>query len=420
MNQLRTIILAAGKGTRLRSEIPKVLHCICDKAIIDYSVDLFSGLGSRTYVVLGHGHEKVVAHLGKQFFYVFQKNLLGTADAVRSAKKYFQEYRGNILVACADMPFLKKKTILQLISVHQKTKAACTILSAVVENPAGYGRVIRDKNNSPIAICEEKDLSIEKKDIKEINTGVYIFNSQALFSGLESIKLNPKKREFYLTDIIKILVSRRKKVETFKIKDFKQALGINSRLDLARAEAMMRKDIVSQMMKNGVSFIDPSTAYISRDVKIGMDTTIFPCVSIEKNVVIGKKCLIGPFCHLRSGTRIRDGVQVGNFTEVSRTHINSGTVMKHFSFLGDARIGKKVNIGAGTVTANYDGKNKSITKIKDEAFVGSDTVIIAPATIGKKARTGAGCVITRGKKVPSLSTIMGVPGKIKRERKKYD
>lgn len=416
MNQIRTIILAAGRGKRMQSDTPKVLHCICGKPLIEYSVDIFNQFGSKTYIVLGYGAEKIISYLGAKFSYIVQKKLLGTADAVKAAKKHFQKYSGDILITCGDMPFLKRQTIAQLIRVHQKSRSACTILSAIVENPKGYGRVIRDADNRPISICEESDARFDQKSINEINTGIYVFNAKDLFSALGKVSLNARKQEYYLTDVIGVFSRNKKKIQTFTIVNSQESLGINNREDLAKAEAMMRKEIVQQKMKQGVTFIDTKTAYIDTDVKIGRDTTIFPCVVIEKNVVIGKKCTVGPFARLRSGTRIKNGVQVGNFTEISRTHVDSGCVMKHFGFLGDAKIGKRVNIGAGTVTANYDGKNKSITKICDDAFIGSDTVIVAPALIGKKAKTGAGCVIPQGKKVPCSSVIMGVPGRIK-ERK---
>ncbi|MDP8266331.1 MAG: NTP transferase domain-containing protein [Candidatus Aceula meridiana] len=418
MAELKAIILAAGKGTRMKSDVPKVLHEVCGKSLIDYVLDAVIAIKAKAFVVLGHKADKVAEHLGSKAVCVYQKRLLGTADAIKSAQKFFYKYAGDVLIVCGDTPLLAKETLQKIVRKHRKTKAACTVLTAKINNPLGYGRIVRSALGSPIAIREEKDASVSEKKICEINVGVYVFKSKELFSFVNKIKVNPVKREYYLTDIVELLAKVGKKVEAVTTENAFEGLGINSREQLAQAGAILRENILKKLMRQGVTIVDPKTAYIDSKVKIGRDTTIQPCVVIEKDVVIGKGCTIGPFCHIRPGTRLKDGVQIGNFAEVSRTHIGQKSLMKHFGFLGDARVGKKVNIGAGTVTANYDGKNKNITHIGDEAFVGSDTILIAPATIGKKAKTGAGCVVTRGKRVPSGKLIVGVPGKIKTKGKK--
>jgi bifunctional UDP-N-acetylglucosamine pyrophosphorylase/glucosamine-1-phosphate N-acetyltransferase len=268
-----------------------------------------------------------------------------------------------------------------------------------------------------VAIREEKDANAEEKLVNEINTGVYCFQAKELLAGLAKIKVNQKKKEYYLTDIIAILKGQGKVIAAATLDDAREGLGINTRKDLAAADAIMRQRILEKFMTNGVSIVDPATTYIDNGVKIGRDTVIRPCSVIEKDVVIGKRCAVGPFCHVRPKTRIKDDAQVGNFAEISRSTLGSKSLMKHFSFVGDATIGRNVNIGAGVVTANYDGKNKNKTFVADGAFIGSDSILVAPVTIGAKAITGAGCVVTKGKRILRGQVIVGVPGKIIQRRK---
>ena len=419
MKDIRAIVLAAGKGTRMNSETPKVLHPVCGKPILQYVLDVTRSIGSlKTCVVLGHKSELVKDYLGPQVSTVIQHKLLGTADAVRCAEKALRNYHGQVLILCGDTPLLKKETVQALIVKHKRAGADCTFLTAVVDNPSGYGRIIRGDGRKAMAIREEKDASDYEKNIIEINVGVYCFKSDVLFQNLKEIKVNAKKKEFYLTDIIEILSGKGRRVETVETDDYREGLGINSREDLAVAERILRQRILRDFMLQGVTIIDPQTTYIDRDVKIGQDTVIRPFTVIENNVRIGKNCVIGPFARLRPGTRISDEVQIGNFAEVSRSKIGTRSLMKHFSFLGDADVGAQVNIGAGVVTANYDGKNKNKTTILDNAFVGSDSILVAPVKIGKKAVTGAGCVVTKGTKVPDRGVVVGVPGKILDKKKK--
>ena len=413
MKDLRTIVLAAGKGTRMKSETPKVLHKVSGCAIISYVLDIVKSIGSlKTYVVVGHGSQQVKNFLPKDIETVLQKKLLGTADAVRSVESKLRNFRGDVLILCGDTPLLKKQTIQSLVRKHRISKAVCTFLTASVNNPDGYGRIIRSNDNRVEAIREHKDASKEELNISEVNVGVYCIDSKKLFQALKTVKLNPKKKEFYLTDTIEFLVQKSYKIETVTTEDFFEGLGVNDREDLAMAEDVIRHRILTNLMISGVTIVDPETTFIEADVKIGTDTIIRPFTLIEKDVVIGKHCLIGPFARIRSKSRIADRVEVGNFTEVNRTRIGSGTLMKHFSYLGDAILGKDVNIGAGTVTANFDGKNKNDTYIADGAFIGSDSVLIAPVKIGKKAMVGAGSVLTRGKNVPDKRTVVGVPARI--------
>jgi len=413
MKNLRTIILAAGKGTRMKSDIPKVLHTVCGKPIIQYILDIAKTLGSlKTFVVLGHKSNTVMDTLEDKFIVIEQTKLLGTADAVRSAQNFFKSYSGDVLIMCGDTPLLDKVSVKQVVQKHKKSKATCTFLTTIVHNPNGYGRIIREESGGAVAIREDKDATGYERDIAEINVGVYCCKSKELFKALKDVKMNKKKGEFYLTDIVEYLSDKGCKIETVETENSYEGLGVNTREDLAKAQTILRQSVLREFMLQGVTIIDPNTTYIDADTKIGRDTVIHPFSLIESNVRVGNQCQIGPFARLRSGTKIDDKVEIGNFTEVSRTKIGSKSLMKHFSFLGDALVGESVNIGAGVVTANFDGKNKNTTIISDGAFIGSDSILVAPMKIGKKAIIGAGSVVTKSKSIPDGAIAMGVPAKI--------
>lgn len=413
MIQTGLIILAAGKGTRMKSEMPKVLHHVCGKAMIDYVVDSAKAVSSKICIVLGHGHKLVEQNFESDIDIAIQKKLLGTADAIKSASSSFKGFKGNILVLCGDVPLLETTSIRKLLTAHNRSKSSCTFLSAELENPCGYGRVIRKDGNNVIAIREEKDATLKEKAICEINTGLYCFKARDLFNGLDKIKLNKKKNEYYLTDIISVFVEEKKSVRVVRLGNPVEGLGINTRRDLAEANRILNKRTLDRLMDQGVTIVDSGTTHVGTNVKVGQDTIIFPFTFIENDVKIGKRCKLGPFCHIRPKTQIKDEAQIGNFTEVSRSTIGEQSLMKHFGFLGDASVGKKANIGAGVVTANYDGKNKSKTIIGDEAFIGSDSILVAPVKVGKKSMTGAGCVVPRQRNIPNGKTMVGVPGRIK-------
>ncbi len=415
MKDLRVIILAAGKGTRMKSELPKVLHQVCGRPMLSYVLDSVRLLRSlKTYVILGHKINLFKDYLNKDIIAVHQKKLLGTADAVRCAEKYLKGFKGNLLVVCGDTPLLTRQTLSLLIKKRVSTKASCSFLSAVVDNPFGYGRVIRNNRKEVVAIKEEKDAGASEKRVDEINVGVYCFYAPDLFKALKSVVKSKVKKEYYLTDVIQILKDKDLKVSTLQLKDMSESLGINTREDLALSERLMRQRILSRFMQQGVTIEDPQTTFIAADAKIGKDTRIRPFTVIEEQVKIGKRCIVGPFCRIRTETAIKDDVEIGNFTEISRTQMGSNCFMKHFSFLGDSFVGNGVNIGAGAVTANFDGKTKHVTHIKDGAFIGSDSILVAPVEVGSKAITGAGSVVTRGKKIPAGAIAVGVPAKIKK------
>jgi len=420
MSHFKAIILAAGRGTRMKSEIPKVLHKVCGKPMLEYVLDITKSMRSlKTYVVVGHGAQSVRDTLGDGVQFVQQRPLLGTADAVNRCAPYLKDYKGPILVLCGDTPLLSRDIVAALLKQHCRLRASATVLTANVDEPHGYGRIVRGAQGHIQAIREQKDASVTERKIKEINTGVYCFNSKDLFGILKKVKLNSRKKEFYLTDVIELLLAGGKKVATLMTRDETVAFGINTREDLAQAQGIIRRRILSRHMLSGVTIVDPLTTFIEAGVSIGRDTIIHPMTVIHTDVRIGKNCSIGPMARLRPGTRISDGVEIGNFTEVSRTLIGRGGFQKHFSFLGDAVLGEGVNIGAGVVTANYDGVKKNKTFIGAKAFIGSDAILVAPNKIGAGAIVGAGSVVAKGTDIPAGTVAVGVPARVIKKRSDF-
>jgi bifunctional UDP-N-acetylglucosamine pyrophosphorylase/glucosamine-1-phosphate N-acetyltransferase len=408
---IAVIILAAGRGERMKSGIPKVLHPICGRPMLGYVLDLVSALKVKnTIAVLGHRHTEVRKFLKTGIKPIVQKRLLGTADAVKGALPLLRNFKGTVLVLYADNPLLKKETINRLLKYHIGNNSAATLLVAKVDEPAGYGRVLRDKYSSICGIAEEKDADDFQKEIKEINTGIMCFNKDSLAAALKYVRPDNRKKEYYLTDIIGILYKRGGLVEALRIPDASEALGINSRADLARANGIMRQRINEEFMRQGITIVDPGSTFIGYGTRIGRDSVIYPFTVIERGVRIGRRCIIGPFAHLREGTELKDEVVVGNFVETVRSTLGVKTLAKHFCYLGDSRIGKLVNIGAGSVTANFDGRKKNTTVIRDRAFIGSDTVLVAPLKIGKGAVTGAGSAVL--KNVRDKTIVAGVPARV--------
>ncbi len=406
------IILAAGEGTRMKSVIPKVMHPLCGRPMLAYVLDLAKELKLKsTLVVVGHKREMLQELLAEyKAKPVYQDKLLGTADAIKRAEGALRSFSGDIIVLYGDQPLLREETLQRLIQKHNEADAAATILSAYVDNPCGYGRIIRDNFCSIKAIVEEKDAAREQKNVNEINTGIICFKKHLLFKAIAKIKPNNAKKEYYLTDCIKLMADEGLRIDSIALKgDVKEAQGINTRIDLAEAQKIMRYRMLEKFMLAGIGIVDPETTHIDFGSAIGQDTIIYPFTVVEKDVKIGKFCQIGPFCHLRPGTVIEDKTVIGNYTEITRSRIGGESFMKHFSYLGDTVAGNKVNIGCGTVVANFDGKNKQKTVIGDGAFIGCDTVLRAPVKIGKHAITGAGAVVT--KDVKAQEVVVGVPAR---------
>ncbi len=413
--EIAVIILAAGKSTRMKSELPKVLHKLCGRPMLGYVLDLVATLKPKQAVaVLGYKQELVREFIPKGIKIAIQKKLIGTADAVKTGLEALKGFKGTVLILYGDNPLLKKETLKKLLDYHLENNVDATLLTATLKKPAGYGRIMRDKYSSICGIVEEKDADEVQKDIKEINTGIMAFKKEKLLANLGLIRPNNRKKEYYLTDIIEILAKKNFLVDGVKVQDAQEALGINTRAELAAANRLMQKTINDKLMQDGVTIIDPPSTFINFGTKIGKDTVIYPFTVIERDVKIGKRCFLGPFAHLREGVRLGDDVTAGNFIEMVRSRVGNKTFVKHFSYLGDSSVGANVNIGAGTVTANFDGKNKNYTLIKDNVNIGSDTVIVAPVKIGKFAITGAGAVVTRD--IPDKAVVVGVPARILRKK----
>ncbi len=417
MKNIAAVILAAGEGTRMQSAHPKVLHKIGERPMLKYILQLLRQLGiNKSVVVLGHKAEKVRQLLkgNSGVKTVRQRKLLGSADALWQTKSSFSAFKGDLLVVYGDTPLVSEQSLRKLIQLHQRSQASCTVLTAILKNPTGFGRIIRGEDNSIVKIVEEQDADTYEKAIGEINVGAYCFRAKELFSALLKIKPDNAKGEYYLTDIIEVLSKQKAKVENICTQDEQEAIGVNSRRDLSRANAIINRRKIQDLESQGVSIIDPATTFIYGNIEAGQDTIIYPHTVIEGKVKIGRDCQIGPFARLRSGAILADNVQIGNFVEIVRSRIGSGSKIKHHSYIGDTTVGKGVNIGAGTIVANYDGKSKNAVFIGDRAFIGVGTILIAPVKIGKGAVTGAGSVVTKNRHVPAGATVVGVPARILR------
>jgi len=401
----------------MNSDLPKVFHQAAGLALIGHVIQNVREAGVKRIGVVVSGRDKQRSSFLDGIDTVLQKERLGTGHAVMQAQKKFGSWPGDLMVLPADAPCVCAETLRELSHEHRKNLASATILTAEVDNPTGYGRILR-RGNGVLGIREELDASEAERQISEINSGIYLFNAPALFERLSEIKKNQKKKEYYLTDVIEAFVKRGEVVRAYKIRNQNEILGVNTRRELAVAHQILNERELERHSKAGVTILDPSQTVIAKGVHIGRDTVIHPFTWIERGVVIGRKCEIGPFTKIRSGSKIEDEVVLGSFVEVVRSKVGAKTFVKHLSYLGDAQIGKKVNVGAGTITANFDGRKKNKTVVQDGVSLGCDTVLVAPVTVGKGARTGAGAVVLARHSVPAGKTAVGVPAKITQKKKK--
>lgn len=405
---IKSIILAAGKGTRMKSDTPKVLHTIFDKTLVGYVIDAVNntGLADENFVIVGHQAERVEEYINKNYDNakcVLQSPQLGTGHAVSMALPYLKDFDGEVIILCGDTPLITSETIKEFIEYHRDNKSDLTVMSAIFENPTNYGRIIRNQDGSLNSIVEEKDATPEQKAVKEINAGIYCINWAKIKPAFNELTSNNAQGEYYLTDIIKWGNEKNLSVNAYTLKNNEEIFGINSKTHLAEATKMLNNKIVQKHLDNGVQIIDPATTWISPETEIGADTIIYPSCYINGKNKIGKHCKIGPFAHLRGDVVLEDYVKIGNFVEVKKTTIKSHTNACHLTYLGDSEIGSNVNIGAGTITANYNPltKVKSKTIIKDNVKIGSNSVLVAPVTIEEGANVGAVGVIT--KNIPEWS-----------------
>ena len=440
--KITAVILAAGQGTRMNSDLPKVLHPVCGVPMIAHSLAAVKTASSETpVVIIGHGAEAVREFLGEKARYVVQDPQLGTGHAVQQAESTLRGKTDLVLVTYADMPLLRPETIKGLVETQKANKGPLTMLTVSAADPRGFGRVVRAPGGSVQAIVEEAAATEEQLSIHELNVGAYCFSADWLWDILHKIK-GSQKGEYYLTDTVALAVQAGLMVQALVSDDLVETIGINTRVHLAEAEVAMRQRINRAHMLAGVTIVDPASTYIEPGIKIGRDTVIWPNTYLRGKTVIGKGCVIGPntiaedttvgdcceilaavmegavvednvgigpFARLRKGAHLCKGVHVGNFGEVKDSTLGPGTRMGHFSYIGNATIGEDVNIGAGTVTCNYDGVHKNPTEIGEGAFIGSDTMLVAPVKIGARSRTGAGAVVTKDVEPDTL--VVGVPAR---------
>lgn len=397
---IKAVILAAGKGTRMKSNTPKVLHQIFGKPLLGYVLDNVKNITNEAFVIVGHHAEEVTEFVEKNYSAaktVLQSPQLGTGHAVSMVCPSLDDFDGQVIILCGDTPLITEKTLTEFIEYHNSNNSDLTVMSTIFENPTNYGRIIRENNNSLKCIVEEKDATPEQKAVKEVNAGIYCLNWSKIKPAFSQLTSNNAQGEYYLTDIIAWGKKNSLNVNAYILENSDEIYGINSRLNLAEATRIMNERKLHNLMVEGVTIVDPSSTWISEDTKIGADTIIYPSTYIEGKNKIGKNCKIGPCAHLRGDVEIDDNCKIGNFVEVKKAKIGHNTNAGHLSYIGDSEFGSHINIGAGTITANYDpiSKKKSKTILKDNVKIGSNTVLVAPVEIGEGTNVGAGSVITK-------------------------
>ncbi|MGG1106954.1 bifunctional UDP-N-acetylglucosamine diphosphorylase/glucosamine-1-phosphate N-acetyltransferase GlmU [Bacillus subtilis] len=428
MDKRFAVVLAAGQGTRMKSKLYKVLHPVCGKPMVEHVVDEALKLSlSKLVTIVGHGAEEVKKQLGDKSEYALQAEQLGTAHAVKQAQPFLADEKGVTIVICGDTPLLTAETMEQMLKEHTQREAKATILTAVAEDPTGYGRIIRSENGAVQKIVEHKDASEEERLVTEINTGTYCFDNEALFRAIDQVSNDNAQGEYYLPDVIEILKNEGETVAAYQTGNFQETLGVNDRVALSQAEQFMKERINKRHMQNGVTLIDPMNTYISPDAVIGSDTVIYPGTVIKGEVQIGEDTIIGPhteimnsaigsrtvikqsvvnhskvgndvnigpFAHIRPDSVIGNEVKIGNFVEIKKAQFGDRSKASHLSYVGDAEVGTDVNLGCGSIIVNYDGKNKYLTKIEDGAFIGCNSNLVAPVTVGEGAYVAAGSTVT--------------------------
>ena len=429
MDNICALILAAGMGTRMKSSLPKVLHKVNGIPMIEQVIRLCREAGcSDLAAITGFQGDVVRETVGDGISYIEQKEQLGTGHAVMQAAEYLKNRSGYVLIICGDTPLLRAETIRRLIEECPEKKAAAAVLTAIMDDPFGYGRVLRDEAGHMTRIVEQKDGTPDELAVREINTGTYCFEISALLSALPKLNCQNAQGEYYLTDVFEILIREGHVVLPIVSPDADETMGVNSRAQLAAASAILRRRKAEELMAEGITLIDPAAVYIEQDVRIGRDTIIYPGTILQGKTVIGEDCVlgpdtqltnvrcgngnrlnrvyahdcvmgddneIGPFVHLRPDTKLHDGVKIGNFVEVKNSDVGNGTKLPHLIYCGDSDLGENVNFGCGTVTVNFDGKEKHRCQVGDHAFIGCNTNLVAPVRIGERAFTAAGSTVTK-------------------------
>ena len=413
-NNIMAIVMAAGKGTRMKSKKSKLVQKIYGKEIVKRAVENAGRAGVKDIIaVVGYMKEEVMGVLGDCVKYAYQEEMLGTGHAVMQAKEYLKGKKGKVLVLNGDVPLIRPETLNKLLEKSIENKEYATLLTAIYDNPTGYGRIVRDEGGNIEAIVEEKDTTPSQKEIKEINAGIYCFDIEELLSALEKLTPNNAQGEYYLTDVIQIMNEKGLKTGAVIVEDNTEILGINDRIQLEMLTKVLQMRINTEHMKKGVTIEDVSNTYIYDDVEIGMDTVIHPNTTIKSGVVIGEDCEIGPNAYIREGCKLANKVKVGSFVEIKKAIIGEGSKVPHLSYMGDCEIGEKCNIGCGTITCNYDGLHKSKTIIGNHSFIGSNTNLVAPVTLGDETFVAAGSTITED--VPDYALAIARQRQINKE-----
>ncbi len=397
---IKSVIMAAGKGTRMKSETPKVLHKIFEKPLLGYILDNVKNLTNENFVIVGHHADEVKNFVETNYNNaktVLQSPQLGTGHAVSMVCPYLENFNGQVLILCGDTPLITESTLKEFVEFHNSQNSDLTVMSTIFENPVNYGRIIRETDGSLKAIVEEKDATDEQKNVNEVNAGIYILNWSKIKAAFSQLTSDNAQGEYYLTDIIAWGKKEKLNVNAYILKNSDEIFGINSRKHLAEATKIMNQRKLNKLMDNGVTIVDPDSTWISEDTEIGRDTIIYPATYIEGKNKIGENCKIGPCTHLRGNVEIADNCKIGNFVEVKNSKIDHNTNAGHLSYIGDSELGSHVNIGAGTITANYNPitKVKSKTVLKDNVKIGSNTVLVAPVEVGEGTNVGAGSVISK-------------------------
>lgn len=399
---IKSIILAAGKGTRMKSQTPKVLHKIFNKELLGYVIDAVNntGLAQENFIIVGHCADEVENYVKNNFNNAkcrLQSPQLGTGHAAYQAYEDLKGFDGEVIILCGDTPLITSETLNKFIKTHRENGSALTVMSAIFEDPTNYGRIIRDANGNLNAIVEEKDATLEQKKITEVNTGVYLLDWQKVHKAFLNLDSNNAQNEYYLTDIVKWTIQQGLKAQAYIMENNEESFGINSKKHLAQASKILKNRVLDKLLDEGVTIVDPDTTFISPETEIAPDTIIYPCTYIEGKNKIAANCKIGPYARLRGDVELGEGVKIGNFVEIKKSKIEAHTNVCHLSYIGDSSLGEHVNIGAGTITANYNHitKEKHKTVVGNNASTGSNSVLVAPVNIGENASIGAGSVISK-------------------------
>ncbi len=443
MSDLLTVVLAAGKGTRMKSDTNKVLHQIAGKEMVNHVIDTANKISSEVICIVGHQAEKVKEAVTTDVKFKLQSEQLGTGHAVMQARNEIENHSGDVLILYGDIPLIREKTLRNMKNFHDNQSANLTIITTLLKNPTGYGRIINNEDSEIIKIVEEDDATIKEKEINEISSGIMCIDSNNFTEALDDLDNDNVQNEYYLTDVVDSIRNEKGKILPYKIDNREEITGVNDRVNLSKAEKVTRERINKKHMLKGVTIIDPQTTYIDENVEIGADTIIYPFTYIEGETQIGSHtvikphnhiidtiigdnnniknsnvikesmikndCNIGPFAHIRPGCIIADGVKIGDYVELKKANISEKTKVPHLAYVGDAAIGSQTNVGAGTIFANYDGKNKHKTIIGNSVFIGSNSTLVAPLKIEDRGKTGAGAVVT--KDVNKDTTVIGVPAR---------